>query len=76
MRIRFLQTTASLVPSVPFMPGQEITLPSSKRVFEWLKEGRVEVVTEDEIPEAAVVAAPERTATIKRAKGRHARDTV
>ena len=76
MRIRFLQTTASLVPSIPFQAGQEIVLPSSKRVLEWLKEGRAEVVPDDEIPEAAVVAAPERTATLKRAKGRHARVEV
>ena len=75
MTLRFLQNTASQSPSYPFQVGQVIQVPRmTSEIRAWIKEGRAELVPES--PEAAVVADPERTATLGRAKGRDARVAV
>lgn len=64
MDLRFLQTVDSSAPGFPFMPGQVITGLSrlSPEMRQWLRDGRAELVRDEE-PEAAVVAPVERAVT-------------
>lgn len=43
VRVRFLETTASEAPGLPFAAGQEITVEAS-RAAEWVRSGRAVIV--------------------------------
>jgi hypothetical protein len=62
VRVRFLMTTASMIPDVPFQAGQIIDLPMvTDAVRAWLTDGRAELVPESR--EAATLAPPPSVAT-------------
>lgn len=75
MRIRFLQTTPSANPDIPFQAGQTIEVatltPAMRRWLEPIGDGVPLAVLVPEAPEAAMVAPAER-AVQPRAKGRTA----
>ena len=60
MVLRFLQTTASAVPGMPFQPRQTISVPAlTVEHRQWMEDGAAELVRDEE-PTAAVVAPLER----------------
>jgi hypothetical protein len=68
MRLKFLTTTASLAPDVPFQAGQIIEIdPASPMTQMWLERGEAVLVYDAEI---AMLGAPMETASVGRAKPR------
>ena len=68
MRLRFLRTTESDAPGMPFQAGQIITVPSLTRNAEqWIASGAVEVLRSEPHEQAV---APAREQAVIRHKGR------
>ena len=69
MKLRFLQTTESDYPGVPFQAGQVITVSSlTGRERGWITAGRAVVVPNT--PEAAVLGPTSEQATERRPRAR------
>jgi hypothetical protein len=66
MVLRFLMTTASQVPGLPFQAGQIITVPElTPQMQAWVTEGRAELVADE--PETATIG-PREQAVLKRGR--------
>jgi len=73
MTLKFLQTTPSAAPDLPFQAGQIIhVLKITTEIREWLRTG-VAMRLPDPAPEAAVLGPPEETAVLPVASGRGSR---
>jgi hypothetical protein len=69
MRLRFLQTTPSANPDVPFQPGQVIQVARlTPEMQTWVASGLAEVFVDE--AEAAVLGEPDETAVEPRPKPR------
>lgn len=68
MRLKFLTTTASLAPDVPFQAGQIIEVePGSLAARAWLDRGEAVLLPDEEL---AMLGAPVETASLRQPKPR------